>query len=288
MKDPERSYGLCAEPGSEACFAAMDGGADATDTSDAMDGGDGPFPPEMLCHRGNCLPLPQAIRSQLVLLLWPSNLPPVGSTVSVWADQSGQGNDATALYPSALPQVIRDGVHLDPNQLGGGFHVANKPSLDFGSGDFAIVVVAGLSSSATPVGFFRKSDGARMDSRQISLDWVRTTSSDGEPQGAVNGAIVVPNAGIPQFQQPSVGAYTLQRSTDHIELHLDGTVLGSNDVPAGASTTNASDVFVGVQSAVGSPADSIEAVLAIRGSVGSSDLNQLESFLRTLFVLGAP
>ncbi|MES1206938.1 MAG: hypothetical protein ABUS79_13460 [Pseudomonadota bacterium] len=280
----EQGAGLCAPPGTTTCHPQQHLDA-ATDRADAGEAGleaeaGAAGPPLMLCHNGSCLTLPETIRKNLVLLLWPSNLPALGSPVSVWADQSGQGNDAHALYPTAPPHVIPNGVQLDSTQLGSGFVVANSPSLDFGPGDFAVIVAAGLSSSASPVSFFRKSDGARTNSRQISIDWVLSTSIAGQPQGAVNDTLIFTTANI---AQPSVGAYTLQRATNHVELHLNGAVLGSSDLPAGGSTTNAADAFVGVRNMFGSPADSIEAVIAIRGSVGSSDLNAVESFLKTLF-----
>ncbi len=259
---------------------AREAGTDARDAGPDAEAG-ASLPPSMLCHNGSCLTLPDSIRKNLVLLLWPSNLPAVGSPVSVWQDQSGQGNDAHALYPSAPPQVIANGVQLEQKQLGSGFVVANSPSLDFSSGDFAVIVVAGLSSSTAPVSFFRKSDGARTNSRRISIDWVLSSSAGGQPEGAINDTVVVPD---PPVAQLSVGAYTLQRATDRVELHLNGTLVGSADLlSAGATTTNAEDLYVGVANSLTFPVSTIEAVVAVRGTVGSSDLNALELFLRTLF-----
>jgi hypothetical protein len=289
---PDGENGLCAPPNTDAltCFPAQpDAGTDAdamdaSDASDAMDGGDADgmsLPPSVLCHGSSCLTLPEAVRANLVLLLWPSNLPPLGSPVSVWSDQSGKDNDAHALYPSALPHVIANGVQLDPNPVGSGFVILNSPSLDFGSGDFTVIVVAGLSSSTARVSFFRKSDRARENSRQISIDWVLSSALTGRPQGIVNDTPIVTSSDI---AQPSVGAYTLRRTSEHLEIRLNEAVLGSADLPApGLTTTNAEDVFLGVDSFGGSPADSIAAVVAIRGPVASGDLTDLLAFLRTLF-----
>ena len=288
--------GFCAQEGTTcpgpqtdagADASAMDGGGD--DGSDAMDGGDGgdgpdgetSGPPEVLCHNQRCLTLPPEVRAHLVLLLWPSNLPTVGSPVSVWPDQSGHGNHASAIYPSALPHVIPNGVQLDPNRLGSGFRVVNSPSVDFGAGDFAVLVVAGLSSGAIPVTFFRKWDGARENSRRISIEWVISPPSAGRPQGAVNDTPVATGM---DTTQPSVRAYTLRRTIDHLDLHLNEAVIGSDDLPtAGASTSNARDIFIGVGDTFGAPADSLEAVIAIRGSIRSADLTDLQVFLRTVF-----
>ena len=143
------------------------------------------------------------------------------------------------LYPTAPPHVIADGVQLDPNQLGSGFVVGNSPSLDFGSGDFAVIVVGGLSSGATPVTFFRKSDGARTNSRQISIDWVLSSSAAGQPEGAVDDTVVSTDW---TSRSPRSAPTPSSELTDHVELHLNGTVLGSADLPTpGASTSNAAD-----------------------------------------------
>jgi hypothetical protein len=282
------SEGLCTSMPNQMCPSLQnhDAGTEAKDAggTDAEAGTSGP--PSMLCHNGTCLPLPEDVRSNLVLLLWPSNLPAVGSPVSVWADQSGQANDAHALYPSALPQVIPNGVRLDSTQLGSGFVVANSPSLDFGSGDFAVIVVAGLSSSNTPLSFFKKSDGARTNSRQISIDWVLSSALTGHPQGVVGDTTVPASTDV---SQPSVEAYALYRSTDHLELHLNETLLGAADLPTpGLSTTNPEDLYLGVSGILASPVDSIEAVVAIRGSIGSTELDLLEGFMRDVFVTSAP
>ena len=198
-----------------------------------------------------------------------------------WRDQSGQGNDAKAIQPTALPHVIPNGVQLNSNRLGSGFSVVNSPSLDFGGGDFAVIVVAGLSSSTAPVTFFRKWDGVRLNSRRISIEWVLSSATTGRPQGAVNDTPVGPDM---DTTQPSVRAYTLRRTTDHLDLYINEVGLGSADLPtAGASTSNAQDVFLGVNTEFGDPADSLEAVIAIRGSIESADLNRLQVFLRTVF-----
>jgi hypothetical protein len=286
---------LCAQAGTTTCApnntdagadtGAMDtGGADGTDAIDGGDGPDGgdPGPPEELCHNGNCFPLPPAVRANLVLLLWPSNLPRVGSPVDVWRDQSGQGNHAGALHPTdAPPHVIPNGVHLDPNQVGSGFVVLNSPSLDFGSGDFTIIVVAGLASSTAPVTFFQKWDGARQNSRRISIDWVLSSAIAGRPQGALNDTPLLTDTDLPQ---PSVGAYSLRRAIDRVELRLNEALLGSATLPTpGLSTTNSNDVYLGVNGFGGRPADSLAAVIAIRSAIAPTDLNELQAFLRINF-----
>jgi hypothetical protein len=290
---PNANYGICTAPNDSCLPPFPEAGMplmDASTPDAASDAGDAgaPLPPGELCHNGACFTLPDAIRANLVLLLWPSNLPPVGSTVSLWKDQSGQGNDAHALIPTAPPKAIPDGVQLDSSQLGTGFVVVNSPSLDFGADDFAVIVVEGLSSSTTPVTLLRKSDQARTNKRQISIDWVLSPGASaltGHPEGAVDDTTIPAAADI---AQPSVTAYTLYRATNHVELRVNESVVASADLSPDVSTSNSADVYIGTGTMFASAADSIEAVIAIRGTVGSTVLNQLDVFVRDVFAKPAP
>lgn len=252
------------------------GGIDAGGPDGGSDAG-GTLPPTSLCHTGPCFPLTDAIRSNLVLLLWPSNLPAIGSKISVWADQSGQGNDARAL--ATLPQVTSNGVQLasDP---GSGFWVLDSPSLDLAAGDFTVIVVAGLISNPLNSTFFEKADGARTNSRKVALWWTLSSPSAGGPEGFVDDTQLVSPIDTPQ---PSIGIYALRRTADHVELSLNGTTLASADLPAGTSTTNSDDVYIGVADTVTTPVDSVEAVIVLRGATATDDLNGLESFLAAQF-----
>ena len=86
-----------------------------------------------------------------------------------------------------------------------------------------------------------------------------------------------------------MGVYTLWRATDRLEIHYNGVIFGRTNLSTpGESTSNAADVYIGVTNVIGFPVDSIEAVIAIRGSIGSTHLEQLEGFLLTLFATSTP
>jgi hypothetical protein len=276
--------GRCISPETTTCFPpdagtdTTDAGPDSSEPMEAGTDGDG-GPPSVLCHNNSCFTLPDAVRTNLVLLLWPSNLPAVDSTVSVWRDQSGQRNDANALDPFGLPHVISNGVHLDPTRAGSGFEIADSPSLDLASGDFAVIVVAGLASNTDDIGLFSKSDGARGNYRRIAIRWGLSSPSTGQPVGYVDDLqLVAPY----NTTQPSIGIYGVHRHGDHVELRLNGAVLISDDVPAGSSTTNSQKIFLGTGSEVSPVADSIEAVIVVKGAISSTDLEKLEAFLGIL------
>ena len=309
IKELGAATGLCAARGTQTleCFPdstdagtnadAMDAsdamdGSDESDGSDAMDGSDvdaePPLPPKVLCREDDCLELSEALRANLVLLLWPSNLPPVGSRVPFWYDQSGQNNHARALYASYQPIVTSNGVKLETTRPGSGFFVDNSPSLDFGAGDFAVIVVAGLAFNNQYVGLFTKSDGARPPAqRQVTLDFTLSPGSvtSGRPQALVNDKSIDALFDTPQ---PSVAVYGVQRVVDHVELRLNGMALNHTDLDSGVSTTNNAGVYLGTGGLEGYVADSISAVVAVRGPISSTDLNALESFLWRNFVRAAP
>jgi len=261
------SQGLCVTPGVEMCAPLPNGDAG---------------PPATLTHNGMSFTLPAAVAANMVLLLWPDYLDaPVGSPVTVWRDESGHRNDAQATYPTtAPPHVIADGVQLDPSQVGSGFEVVNSPSLDLGSGDFAVMVVAGLLAKVNPITLFSKSDSVVTNSRKTVIRYYPSSPSTGTPQGFVDDTQIFSGT---DTTQPSVGVYGLRRVADHVDLRLNAGVLMGADLPAGASTTNSEDLYLGTADLETYTADSLEAVIILKGPVTDNDLNDLESYLTAVF-----
>lgn len=259
------------------CDSPVPGTDASVPNKDASAGG----PPQEICHRGSCLTLPDAIRSNLVLLLWPSNLPALGSPVSVWPDLSGKGNDAKPANPDASPTVTEDGVKLAPDRPGAGFVVANSSSLDLAAEDFSMLVVSGLETGM-PATFFSKSDQNRADPRQVVLQWVFTGDGMAQrPRAIINATTVDAQEDIPL---PSVNVYTLRRTGGRMELRVNSVVLGSADLRNPVeSTSNAEDLFLGVVSAQGRPVGSLQATFAVKGSLSGTDLATLERFLHSTF-----
>jgi hypothetical protein len=274
LPQPGLQQGLCVDSNVRMCapLQSMDGGTDAS-------------APAMLAHNGQSFTLPPDIRDNLVLLLWPDNLPPdLGAPVPVWHDQSGHGNDAQPVYPTAPPHVIADGVQLDPSQVGSGFEVQNSPSLDLGSGDFSVIVVAGIPAGIQTVTLFSKADGVASGSRKITIRYTPATLSTGLPQGFLDDKEIEAATVV---SQPSVRVYGLRRVGDHVELRSNGGTLASDDVPAGISTTNSESAYLGTASPAGYTVDSLEAAFVVRGSTTTDNLNALESFLTTVFSMGS-
>lgn len=270
------------ESGGGADERTSDGGPPELDVSDGAVAL--PNPTDMVCHNGSCVSFSDATRANLILLLWPSTLPALGSPVPIWLDLSGKGNDAYALDPSALPTVIEDGVRLAADSPGGGFRVANNSSVDFAAEDFVVLVVAGVETSM-PSTFFAKADGDRVNPRRITLDWsIFAPTGTTRPEARVNSTTVTAGSEIVL----PVNVYAVRRTSGHVELRVNGAVWGSADLDdAQESTTNAQDIFIGVPSEDAFSVNTLQAVLALRGTFSNSDLEDIEMELRNAF-LGAP
>jgi hypothetical protein len=67
---------------------------------------------------------------------------------------------------------------------------------------------------------------------------------------------------------------------------LNAGVLAGADLPAGTSTTNSENIFLGTKALGTYAADTLAAALIVRGSIETNDLDSLESFL-TLFRTGS-
>jgi hypothetical protein len=197
--------------------------------------------------------------------------------VDVWHDQSGQGNDAIPGNEKALPVAESNGVTLSQTALGAGFSVPANPSLDFGAGDFLVLVMAGVVSGGS-TSLYMKTDTSRMDARQVWLRWYISPQADGsEIEGLVNDTEVTPGPAI----QPGLPAlFGLWRFNNQEQLRLNGTAIASANISSPAtSTDNNADLFLGMVGSLGNATKSLHAVVAVRGTLTAAEVASVESFL---------
>ena len=241
-------------------------------------------PPTMVCRGTQCLTLSNAVRTGTMLWLDPSNLGPVGSKVSLWCDQSGQKNHAYALGENNLPQVSRDGVTLAYGTDDAAFVVGNSPSIDLGSDDFLILVVAGIQHGTEAKSIFRKSKGGSEDP-QVGIEWLYyPATSVFRLTGFVNETSAT---SLTATDAGRVRLYGLRRADENLDLRVNGQTLRSLPlVTSGASTRNESDLFLG-QFGYGDPrsVDSLHAVVVIRGKLEAAEVGRLESYFVSAFGL---
>jgi len=265
---------------------------DASDATDATDATDAPPPgpcpndptsaPSRFCQGGHCLDLSSAMQKGLSLWLDPTNLGPVGTTATIWCDQSGHMNDAYNFDVDSLPQVIPGGLMLPYGTDDAGFVVGNDPSIDFGADDFLILVVAGITHGADGKGIFLKYDGQTTFSKQVTLQWLLVDQIGFRVTGQINDT-----TGISSMATDAgpIRLYGLRRAADQMEIRINGQIVDSTPlVTSGASTMNDGYVFIGEESFGDSaPVDTLHAAVVIRGSLAPNDVGTLETYLMTAF-----
>jgi len=270
----------------DTCPASEDAGSNddtATDSLSADAVAEAhPAPTDICTDQTHCIHLSPAVQSGLVLWLDPSNLPTLKDAVTVWPDRSGQGNDARASAMNVPPTSIMNGVAFAKDSFGAGFTVAAHPSLDFGTGDFLVLVLA-AATDGTAGGFYIKTDNnVRTTSHQIVLRWTFDAALNAyQPQALVNDTALAPNA--PVAAMAGMTLFGLRRVKNQIEIRVNGSPSGTAALIApDTSTDDPNDLLLGQLGDVGPSIDSMRAVIAIRGPIDDSDLSGLEDFLAQL------
>ncbi len=251
-----------------------DGGIDVpspdVSTADAIgdvpapiDAGD---PPAQLCHGTNCFDLSPETRKVLVLWLDPSNLPTmIGTTVGRWPDRSGRRNDALALSPESLPRSSGNGLSLHQGPAGA-MRLLQDPSLDFGTTDFTLMMVASVSKS--PSCFYANFDGKnRADPRGVEMRWGYSTPlSETTLEATINRTRLDSNRRGLGDQRPHL--FVLRRSGAMAELRLDGGVIAYTPLESpDVNTTTVTPIYLGGCSDSGWPLPVIHAAVAGRRGI---------------------
>jgi hypothetical protein len=242
-----------------------------------------------LCYEGDCVDVSTGTTQQIALWLDPSTLPAVGATVSTWADRSGNHNDANTFNTVNPPVVIDRGLALlhypsgpGTSPVGGGLLVGNSPTLDLGTDDFTILVVADLSSGYGPL--FSKANGQRGDARRD----ITLSAGPGMVLGEINSLeplVQATNPGPRNTRTEIVQArhlLVMRRVQSTLELRTDGVLQDSyTDPKVGLTTSNDSEVQVGGYAVDfdGSAVAGMSALMVIRGSLTTADLETLEQLL---------
>jgi hypothetical protein len=155
--------------------------------------------------------------------------------------------------------------------------VLQEPSLDFGTTDFTLMMVASVSTS--PSCFYANLDGNRTDPRGVEMRWGYSTPlSETTFEATINRTRLDSNRRGLGDQRPHL--FVLRRAGAMAELRLDGgtiayTPLESPDV----NTTTGTPIYLGGCSDSGWPIPVIHAAVALKGEFSLTDLSRLELFL---------
>lgn len=257
--------------------APPDAGGDAAVDASPPDAPAPPAPPSELCLGGSCLTLGPQMQQALVLWLDPSNLPPAGTAVGRWPDRSGRRNDALALSPESLPMSSGKGLQLHAGPAGS-LRILQDASLDFGAGDFTVLLVATVATTSISC-LYANLDGNRADPRGVELRWgFSPRLMSATFMASINRTELDSNRAGLGDQRPHL--FVLRRAGGLAELRLDAMAIGVTPLEApDVSTTTSRPIYLGGCSDSGWPIVALHAVTAFKGEVSLLDLMKLESFL---------
>jgi hypothetical protein len=262
-----------------------------------------PCPSGFVCQ-GTCKWTPRALGGRLALWLDASlGVTLAGSKVSGWSDQSGQGNHAAqvtdARRPTVEPNAIsgRPGIKFNPLDTDNQFlTVADASSLQFGTGEFTILIVAKASKNDEDYSnFLNKQEAfAPYPGPSLWLNLPNEPPSDPAHDGklmfqvafnATGEAATIGHgfdSGAPFILTGRrIGLNTIRVRVNGVEA--DGTLGADNpsrDVSApGRPLTIGANGNMDAQNVRAS----IGEIIAIKGSVSASDLAGLESYLEAKY-----
>jgi hypothetical protein len=236
-----------------------------------------------ICLRGECLTLTPALQDALVLWLDETGLPAAGLPAEKWLDRSGLGNDVEAADRAAPPLSSGEGVTF-VDRLGAGYVISHRPSLDFGREPFAALVVARLKADV-PGCLLTKDNGQAGDLQgKLAIEWGRRPGvPDLRPSLHVNRAVLVAEPRNP-VGDGARHLFFAARTENELHLHVDGLPAGGPLPGVGAMNTSTGEpLYVGTCRTFFFPVPGLNAVVLLRGSLPTADLESLQAFLMRRF-----
>jgi hypothetical protein len=270
---------------------------DATDdvTSDAIDDVTADAPPDS--PGADAADGGWTVTSISNLVLWldaNKGVTTTGSSITAWADQSGQANNASG--GTDTPTLVSSSINSLPaaHFVASSLQyvsVADATSLQFGTGDFTIAVVAKFDND--PTNGITSGIGALYS--KLGTGSGLLFFANNYDYGAMTFA-----AGLCELEDPTPTevAYSATYNDSTARLYLvqraSGTeVLRVNGSQVATSTSSIDLSEVGAEVDIGLLGASSEAaldgdiaeVIAVGGTLSSSDLTSLESYLKTKYGL---
>jgi hypothetical protein len=210
------------------------------------------------------------------------------TSVSAWADQSGDGNNAAnggtgqpSLVPSAVnghPTVRFTGSAAGTN--GQSLTIADAPSLQWGTGDFLVAAVVRESNSSGGNGVLWNKQALANPYAGPAL-WVGFGTSFG---AEVNYANYFEGAAVTNDGNPHIAL--MQLVTGTLYLRIDGAQSGTPLTPAPAVDVSAAGkaVTLGANVSEAQALDGdIAEIVAVKGTTSPTDRSMLEAYLKAKY-----
>jgi len=281
MDSSKKDSSSDAQQEADVAMDAIDETADATDASDAG--------PDVPVSDGGVASIPG-------LVLWLDAAKGVTKNnqnqVSKWADQSGKNNDANqnnnTLQPVWTSNVINSlpVVHFSSSGSGSELDIADNMSLQWGTGDFLIEVVARFNNIpnnglATGYGIFYGKVGMNSGIFLSANDVYKMVAGVGAgiDQNNLWSAQSAYNDNTPR-------SYGARRAGSTLEIRVQSvvatSVMQNGNVDVSASGTNA---IIGQFMAQAHLNGDIAEMIAVKGSISMTDLSTLESYFKSKYNL---
>jgi hypothetical protein len=247
------------------------------------------------------------------LVLWlngEKDVQTVGAKVTSWHDQSGNSNDAAETRDAAQPSLVQNVMHgrpavhftADPQAPNGkDLIIAPSSSLGWGPADFLVEVVAQYDNTLQqPDSGAEQAVGYGAFYTTITATPIDTATGVGlyanvPPIGnsaATTGflafahGIAAPSSGN-GYNNTTPHTFGMQRTAGNLTARLDGAVVGTQAIPVNADVGSSVGAQLGaIENAATQRLDGdIAEVIAVRGTIATSDLTGLEGYLRSKYTL---
>jgi hypothetical protein len=232
-----------------------------------------------------------------------------GGGITSWADQSGNGNNATPTAPEVAPTVLASGINTLPSIhfastacgqcqpypfVGNDLNIAASATMDWGTSDYLVEVVARYTNDPTSV------HGDAFGAIFISIYGPPNNATSGiglygnvfkEPNDlATSSAIEAFINGQPAATSSGTGynndmphVFAMQRAGTTLSVRIDGVSVGSSTV----TSTNIGDNGGRMGGCENASAQRLEGdiaeVIAVQGTIAPSDLTNIEAYLQARY-----
>jgi len=209
--------------------------------------------------------------------------------VSLWADASGNGDNATQVTGSRMPLYVTNAMHGLPVVR---FNSANQSYLAFPrtvSGDFTIICVfQSAQGSGSGTLYYQGAGLVNGEVSGVVNDFGSCLFANGSIcAGTGNPDVAVTSGTGFNNGQPHIFTFTRKRSTGTIVLYVDGAPVGTNSGST-ASLTAPSQLVLGVQQTLNNYlTGDIAEVKIYNAALSDADRVADESSLQCKYTLGA-
>ncbi len=225
-----------------------------------------------------------------------------GSSITKWADQSGQANDAIGDSDGGTPTptLVASSINSLPAAhfvatSAQHLSIADATSLQWGTGDYFIAVVSKFDNDptgglSTGIGSFYAKLGTGSGALFFANDYNYAAALDGGTAFAAGlCSLEDPNTEVQyaaSYNDGTARLYAVQRASGSEYLRVNGTQVASGtstvDVTESGSVVNIGIISSGNAAALDGD---IAEMIAVKGTLSSSDLSNIEAYLKSKYAL---